>query len=176
MRFNISSTKNNSSVSPFFKITSSIRYLLHNKKQSIMNNLMTIICLSLCAVSSITAQEDSASDITVVITNFDNNQGKAYRALYNSEESFLKKGFESTFTKIENNSCSITFRDVPNGIYAISMFHDENDNNKMDTALFGIPKEDYGCSNNAKGFMGPPKWQDAKFQINNKSITQHIQL
>ena len=57
-----------------------------------MNNLMTIICLSLCAVSSITAQEDSASDIIVVITNFDNNQGKAYIALYNSEESFLKKG------------------------------------------------------------------------------------
>jgi len=141
-----------------------------------MKNLITIICLSLFTFSCIHAQDESASDITVVISNFDNNQGKAYIALYNSEASFLNKGFEATFTKIENNSCTITFMGVPNGIYAISMFHDENDNNKMDTALFGIPKEDYGCSNNATGFMGPPKWQDAKFQINNKSITQHIQL
>ena len=141
-----------------------------------MKNLITIICLSLFTFSSIHAQDESASDITVVISNFDNNQGKAYVALYNSEASFLIKGFEATFTKIENNSCTIIFKEVPNGIYAISMFHDENDNNKMDTALFGIPKEDYGCSNNATGFMGPPKWQDAKFQINNKSITQHIQL
>lgn len=141
-----------------------------------MKNLITIICLSLFTLYSINAQNESVSDITVVVSNFDNNQGKAYVALYNSEASFLNKGFEATFTKIENNSCTITFKAVPNGIYAISMFHDENDNNKMDTALFGIPKEDYGCSNNATGFMGPPKWQDAKFQINNKSITQHIQL
>ena len=141
-----------------------------------MKNLITIICLSLFTCSTINAQDESVSDITVVISNFDNNKGKAYIALYNSEASFLNKGIEATFTKIENNSCTVTFKGVPNGIYAISMFHDENDNNKMDTALFGIPKEDYGCSNNAKGFMGPPKWQDAKFQINNKSITQHIQL
>ena len=141
-----------------------------------MKNLITIICLSLFASSAISAQDVTGSDITVVISNFDNNQGKAYIALYNSEASFLKKGFEATFSKIENNSCTITFMAVPNGVYAVSMFHDENDNNKMDTAVFGIPKEDYGCSNKAKGFMGPPKWEDAKFKINNKSITQHIQL
>ena len=122
-----------------------------------MKNVITIICLSLFTFSTIGAQDESVSDITVVISNFDNNQGKAYVALYNSEANFLNKGFEATFTNIENNSCTITFKAVPNGIYAISMFHDENDNNKMDTAVFGIPKEDYGCSNNATGFMGPPK-------------------
>lgn len=41
----------------------------------------------------------------------------------------------------------------------------------MDTNFFGIPKEDYGCSNNARGFMGPPKYDDAKFQLSeNKTI------
>lgn len=36
----------------------------------------------------------------------------------------------------------------------------------------GIPKEDYGCSNEASGFMGPPKWNDAKFELKeNKVIT-----
>ena len=141
-----------------------------------MKNLITIICLSFLTISGLQAQNENLADITVVISNFDTNQGKVFIALYNSEASFLNKGFEATFSKIENNTCTVTFKAVPNGTYAISMFHDENDNNKMDTALFGIPTEDYGASNNAKGFMGPPKWQDAKFQINNKSITQHITL
>ena len=66
---------------------------------------------------------------------------------------------------IANNSCSITFEDVPEGIYAVSYVHDENDNGKMDTNFVGIPKEDYGCSNNAKGFMSAPKWEDAKFEL-----------
>jgi len=141
-----------------------------------MKNLITIICLSLLIVSNLQAQDQNLADITVVISNFETNEGKAYIALYNSEASFLNKGFEVTFSKIENNTCTVTFKAVPKGLYAISMFHDENENNKFDTAVFGIPKEDYGFSNNAKGFMGPAKWQDANFQINNTSITQHIAL
>ena len=41
----------------------------------------------------------------------------------------------------------------------------------MDTNFFGIPKEDYGCSNNAKNFLGPPKYEDAKFMLSeNKTM------
>ena len=52
----------------------------------------------------------------------------------------------------------------------------ENGNNKMDSNFLGIPKEDYACSNNAKGFMGPPKWEDAKFEVKNETINQTIKL
>ncbi len=148
----------------------------NNNKYSVGKNVIIIICLSLLTFTSINAQDVNLADVTVVISNFESNKGKAYVALYNSEASFLSKGFEATFSKIENNTCTVTFKAVPKGEYAISMFHDENENNKFDTALFGIPKEDYGFSNNATGFMGPAKWKDAKFQINNTSITQNITL
>ena len=64
-------------------------------------------------------------------------------------------------------------KNVPDGTYAVSFVHDKNSNGKMDKNFMGIPKEDYGCSNNAKGFMGPPKWEDAKFELKgaDKSIT-----
>ena len=66
----------------------------------------------------------------------------------------------------------MTFENIPEGTYAVSIFHDENNNDKLDSNFIGIPKEDYGCSNNAKGFMGPPKWKDAKFELNSdKTIT-----
>ncbi len=141
-----------------------------------MQHLIKIICFFILSTSFAIAQEITENSVTVIISNLESNEGKVYVGLYNTEDSFLGKGYKSTHTKIENNTCKVVFENIPNGVYAISMYHDENDNNKMDTGLFGIPKEDYGCSNNAKGFMGPPKWEDAKFEINNESITQHIKL
>jgi len=141
-----------------------------------MNTLAKIIIILLLSQSLINAQETKGQDITVKIENLNNNTGHIYMSLYNTETSFLNKGYKSTISSIENNSCEVTFEDVPTGVYAISFFHDENENKKMDSNFLGIPNEDYGCSNNARGFMGPPKWEDAKFEVKNKSITQTITL
>ena len=122
------------------------------------------------------AQIVSGQDITVKVNNLDNNKGKVLVAIYDSKDSFLNKRFKGTMSKINDNTCEVTFKNIPEGVYAISLFHDENDNNKMDSNFLGIPKEDYGCSNNATGFMGPPKWEDAKFELKDKSITQTITL
>lgn len=141
-----------------------------------MKNLITIICITLFSTITLNAQQSKQNDITVVISNLNSNTGKVFVALYNSESSFLRKGIKNDIKEILNNSCTIIFKDVPNGTYAVSMFHDENNNGKMDTNFMKIPKENYGCSNNAKGFMGPPKWEDAKFAVFNESFTQKINL
>ena len=79
------------------------------------------------------------------------------------------------FVKIEDNKAIVILEDIPTGVYAVSAFHDANDNKKMDTNFFGIPKEPIGVSNNAKGFMGPPKYKDAKFEVK-KNITLSINV
>lgn len=122
------------------------------------------------------AQIVSGQDITIKVTNIDSNKGKVLVAIYDSEDSFLNERFKGTISKINQNSCEVTFKNVAQGVYAISLFHDENSNGKMDSNFLGIPKEDYGCSNNAVGFIGPPKWEDAKFEVKDKSITQTITL
>ncbi|MCF7569244.1 DUF2141 domain-containing protein [Sabulilitoribacter arenilitoris] len=141
-----------------------------------MKHLIIIIYLIFINITMGFAQEDSVNEIVVNISNLSSNKGQVLVGLYNTEKSFLGNGFKYFKTKIENNSCKVVFKDIPNGTYAISFYHDENENNKMDTNFIGIPKEDYGCSNNAKGFMGPPRWKDAKFQIHNETITQNIKL
>jgi uncharacterized protein (DUF2141 family) len=62
---------------------------------------------------------------------------------------------------------SVTARldDVPTGRYAISVLHDENDNQKMDRNFIGIPKEGYGFSRDAKVVAGPPSFDDAAFDV-----------
>jgi len=57
----------------------------------------------------------------------------------------------------------VTVTGLPPGRYAAQAFLDENSNGKVDRALFGIPKEGVGFSNDAKITLGPPKFADAAF-------------
>lgn len=113
--------------------------------------------------------------VEVEITNIDNGKGQMLVAIYNTEDSWLKTPYKGVHGNIKNGVSKVSFTHVPDGIYAISTFHDEDDDGKLDTFL-GIPTEDTGASNNALARMGPPKWEDAKFEIKGESIKQSIKL
>ncbi|MFY7811513.1 MAG: DUF2141 domain-containing protein [Flavobacterium sp.] len=108
--------------------------------------------------------------LTVNVTGFKNNKGKVMVAMYDSEGNFLKKMIFGAVGKIEQQKSKVVFEKIPVGVYAVSLFHDENDNNKLDTNFMGIPKERYASSNDAKGFMGPPKYDDAKFELKKDKV------
>ena len=55
--------------------------------------------------------------------------------------------------------------ELPPGTYAIGIFHDANLNNRLDNYFFGVPREQYGFSNDARGFLGPPSFDDAAFSV-----------
>ena len=55
--------------------------------------------------------------------------------------------------------------ELPKGTYAIGIFVDANYNNKMDRNFFGVPKEQYRFSNDAKGNFVPPTFKDASFNV-----------
>ena len=64
---------------------------------------------------------------------------------------------------------------LPHGEYAISLFVDSNGNKKIDKNFFGIPKEQYGFSNNVMGRMSAPSFDQAKFMVTGPTI-QNIKL
>jgi uncharacterized protein (DUF2141 family) len=65
---------------------------------------------------------------------------------------------------------SATYRcKLPPGTYAIGIFEDAILNNRLDNYLFGVPRGQYGFSNNARGFMGPPSFEDASFSVEGKT-------
>lgn len=131
-----------------------------------MKHFLTTIVIFVSIISY--AQTNT---LTVTVTNFKNNQGKVMVGMYNGANTFMKKTIFSKIGDIKANTAKVVFENLPDGEYAISLYHDENNNDKLDTSWFGIPKEGYGCSNDAKGMMGPPKYEDAKFQISeNKSM------
>jgi uncharacterized protein (DUF2141 family) len=135
-----------------------------------MKKIILTIALILTGIFSTNAQEETFT-LTVNITGLNSNKGSLMVGVYNTEDSFLKTRFKGAIIKIKDKKSLVIFKDIPKGEYAVSFVHDENDNEKMDTNFIGIPKEDFGCSNNATGFMGPPKYEDAKFMLKgNKTI------
>lgn len=134
-----------------------------NYKTKTMKLLITTLFIFSLSISTVFAQKQYK--ITAEFENIKHSKGSLFVALYNKEGSFLKKQFKGEIVEIKNQKAIVVFENIPEGTYAISSFHDENDNKKMDTNFFGIPKEPIGISNNAKGFMGPPKFKDAKFQL-----------
>ena len=121
----------------------------------------------------------SGGTLTVTILNFRNNQGQVSVALYNNEAAFPKspdKAVKIIVAPIRDKKSAVVFESLPPGEYAVSVFHDENKNGKMDTNFFGIPKEGVGASNGARGHMGPPHYKDAKFNFNGTSQSITINL
>jgi uncharacterized protein (DUF2141 family) len=138
-----------------------------------MKNIILTIAILFTQILSTNAQE--TCNLIVNIAGLNTNKGSLLVGVYSTKEDFLKKPFKSDVIKVVNKKSMVIFKDIPKGEYAVSFVHDENDNKKMDTNFIGIPKEDFGCSNNATGVMGPPKYEDAKFQLTkNKTINIKI--
>ena len=51
---------------------------------------------------------------------------------------------------------------LPFGYYAVKLYHDENQNKKLDKNFFGIPTEGYGFSNDPSS-IGVPSYEKARF-------------
>jgi uncharacterized protein (DUF2141 family) len=137
-----------------------------------MKKLILAISFLIGIILSSSSQEKESFTLTIEISGLKSNKGTVITGIYNSQIGFLKKQYKSDVAKIKNKKATIIFKNLTVGEYAVSFIHDENKNNKMDTNFFGIPIEDYGCSNNAKGFMGPPKYKDAKFLLTRSKTIQ----
>jgi uncharacterized protein (DUF2141 family) len=69
------------------------------------------------------------------------------------------------------------FEHIPAGDFAVSLFHDENNNAALDTNLFGMPKEGWGASRDAEAHFGPPSYGDARVSLSpgeHKRIVVHV--
>ncbi len=121
----------------------------------------------------------STGTLKVIISDFKSNRGSVVVELFNKEKGFPKspeKALKILSAPISKKMAVVVFENLPASEYAVSVFHDENNNKKLDTNFLGIPKEGVGASNNAKGHFGPPKYIDAKFSFNGDPETIAINI
>ena len=133
-----------------------------------INNNILITLLSIILIAGA-----RAGTLTVEVNNIE-KAGEMHLAIYDDADVFendngdkggAAKGIiEGVIEDVKTGTASYQF-EIPDGTYAIGIFVDANYNNKMDRNFLGIPKEQYGFSNNAKGSFGPPSFKDASFAM-----------
>ena len=134
---------------------------------------MKILALSLSLTSLLLLSPAFAGTVTVEVRNIETN-GEMHLAIYNDANVFendngekggAAKGIvDGVIEEVGKGTATYSF-ELPNGTYAIGIFVDANYNNEMDRNFFGVPKEQYGFSNDAKGSFGPPSFKDASFTV-----------
>ena len=132
-------------------------------------NFLAVVCFS-----TFFWFELSAGEIRILVSNIDEKKGTIHYGVYNNPKLFpdesgkILGGFEEVSKVIEDG---LLIDDLEESNYAIAIFHDKNSNDKFDT-FFSIPKEKFGFSNNARVFLGPPKFEDASIFVGQNSIVE----
>ncbi len=118
--------------------------------------------------ASTAAHADATAPLTIQLTALRSDRGQAGCSLYRGPAGFPKdttRAVQRLWCPIHDGAARCRFAPIAAGDYAVACFHDENGNGRMDTGLFGIPKEGTAVSNDAHGTLGPPRWSDARFHF-----------
>jgi len=146
-----------------------------------IGRVFAVLAVCLGSLASCLAQAASRQEnvIHVDVVGLRTNKGQVLCALYASAEGFPKdsqRAIRRDTSSISEKKASCEFSGIEPGTHAVSLFHDENSNGKLDTNFLGIPREGVGASNDARGHMGPPKFDAARFQFSGGRLTLKVTI
>jgi uncharacterized protein (DUF2141 family) len=124
----------------------------------------SIACAALLA-ASIAPSLSEAAELSIEVKGVANDSGTVLVALYDKADTWMKVAVKYAKAVAKKDGVLIVVKDLPEGEYAVSIFHDENNNGKFDTNALGMPIEPYAFSNDASGSFGPPTYEQAKFKL-----------
>jgi uncharacterized protein (DUF2141 family) len=152
--------------------------------RSVPSLCIPAVALMVLAVLGVTPRlfaQDAGSSLTIRIVGAKSSKGQIAIAVFNGEAGFpgdKSKTVRTLQAGIDPQTliAQVTLKNLPRGVYAVAVFHDENMNGRLDKNVLGIPKEGYGASNNPRKSMGPPKFAEAKFQLDQPEKVLEIKL
>ncbi len=123
--------------------------------------------LSLCFALSTIIFIGQTANVTLQVKGIEEAKGIMAIALFDSEENYKGKDtyLKAEEVKVTGKDFTYVFTDINPGTYAVKVYHDLDKNGKLNTNWVGMPKEPFGFSNDAKGKMGPPSFEDAAFEV-----------
>ena len=134
---------------------------------SIVLTLMSLLTFSQSKIAK-------GSEIKITVNHFSNNKGIAIFSLFQKDH-FLEKPLQHIETEIIDGKATVIFKNIKNGEYAVICHHDANDNGILDFNDMRMPLEDVGATNTYIQF-GPPKFNKAKFIVEDKNVNLEIKF
>lgn len=108
-----------------------------------------------------------AADASVeVLVNELRHEGATLNcALISTPQGFpdLRTAIAKVTAPVSSGRAVCRFTGVPAGSFAVAAFEDRNGNGVLDTNVFGVPTEGIAFSRDARGRLGPPSFDAARF-------------
>jgi uncharacterized protein (DUF2141 family) len=146
-----------------------------------VRNPVLLFTLVWAALASLDLQASSGrrGDLIVRFVGFTNHEGELGAYIVNRADQFLskkRKPMKLVRRRIDGEEVVWVIRNLQFGNYAIAAFHDQNNNNHYDLSSLGIPQEAYGFSNNVRGRLSAPSFEDASFKFGEHGQTLTIEV
>ncbi|RNC79618.1 MAG: DUF2141 domain-containing protein [Balneola sp.] len=138
--------------------------------------LVLVVSLSMSAIAQELPEYSNSSVFKLQIEGLKKAEGEIRIAMFNSKDSYTKDPIHAVVITVDSTLVEWEVDGLPFGEYAIAVYHDKNENGKLDTNFLGIPKESYGFSNNARGRFGPASWDDAQFVVTKEEEIHLIKI
>ena len=121
------------------------------------------------------AASAGSATLTITISGIESTQGIIAVEVLRGETQFQGEGSTASMLLPAATPELTVQLPLPAGEYAVRVMHDKDSNGELKTNMLGMPTEPWGMSNDAMGKFGPPKWEDARFTLEN-AATQTITL
>lgn len=129
-----------------------------------MKRSLLVVPLLLAAAALGPAQPPAGHDLTVSVADVRTKDGVVVVALFAKADGFpAEVGMAAVMAKVSPERPTHTFANLPAGKYAVVVFHDRNQDGKLDRTAFGLPKEPIGLSNHPAA--GRPDFEKAKVAV-----------
>jgi acyl-CoA reductase-like NAD-dependent aldehyde dehydrogenase/uncharacterized protein (DUF2141 family) len=138
------------------------------------------ICAMLASIASMAlGQKLAGAHLFIRVDSPPSSRGPLAYLVFASPNGFpnnKRLAARSGFAPSSGRVSVIDVGPLSQGQYAITVYQDVNGNHKLDTGMFGIPKEPVGASNNPKPGIGPPRYSDCVFTMGSVDQTISISL
>ena len=137
--------------------------------------LAFMLCCVPCYTQTVYQQEEASqkSHVKIIISNIQSTSGTIVMSIHDSEKSFNKRIPLKTYRltpQISDVCCELEL--IP-GEYAFCVYQDLNNDNNLNSNIFGIPKEPFGFSN-YEGKSVPGNFKKHKVIIS--KLTEEVEI
>lgn len=131
-----------------------------------LNRMLKCMVFVALGVAADAVAQDAQTALTVRILGLRSDQGSVRMEVFDTEAGYNERAAALVFTgSVLNGAAEIPFVPPTSGVFAIRVYHDENENGQLDRTPLGVPEEPVGFSNNARSRFGPPTFRDAALPL-----------
>ncbi|MGD1866593.1 MAG: DUF2141 domain-containing protein [Phormidesmis sp.] len=155
--------------------------------------LLTLLAATQVGNTPAKAELPTSGSLTVQISGLKNAEGQVCFSLYDSSAGFpndaeaivaqqcIAADSEIVQTQAENPTdgtaatealLSVTFSELSMGTYAVSVLHDENEDEQINRGTFGIPTEGFGFSRNPVVQTSAPEFYETAVFVFGSTTTE----